>query len=175
MSDSHDTPPVSAEKRSGSLFDFLDGLQPIADLLLRVTVAWAFYTSGLTKTLSANLFSLFGLEVNYPTSLAPTDTTIFLFEEEYGVPLLSPELAATLGTAAEIILPLLIIFGLFGRLAALGLFVFNIVAVISYEPAQTGNAFYLHFVWGVMLLAVVAHGPGKISIDHLFRMMFRRE
>ncbi len=160
------------EQKSG-IFDFLNSLQPIADLFLRVWVAWAFYTSGLTKVASVSLFKFLNLNFGYPTSLAPTDTTIFLFEEEYQVPILSAELAAQLGTAAEIIIPLFIIFGLFGRLAALGLFVFNIVAVISYSAAQVGNALVLHIMWGIMLLVVIAHGPGKISLDYLFSRMMR--
>ena len=160
------------EQKSG-IFDFLNNLQPIADLFLRVWVAWAFYTSGLTKVASVSIFKFLNLNFGYPTSLAPTDTTIFLFEEEYQVPILSAELAAQLGTVAEIIIPLFIIFGLFGRLAALGLFVFNIVAVVSYSAAQVGNALVLHIMWGIMLLVVVAHGPGKISLDHLFGRMMR--
>lgn len=157
------------------IFSFFDVLQPIADLLLRVWVAWAFYTSGLTKVTTNSLFTLFNKNFGYPTSLAPTDTTIFLFEEEYQVPLLSPELAAQLGTAAEIIIPLFIIFGLFGRLAALGLFVFNIVAVLSYPAAQAGFALEQHILWGLMLLIVVAHGPGKISLDYLINEMRQKE
>ena len=154
---------------SESFFDFLNALQPLSDLIMRVVVGWAFYASGITKVVSEPLINLLGTEIKYPTSLAPTDTTLFLFEEEYNVPLLAPELAAQLGTMAEIILPVLLVLGLFGRLAALGLFVFNIVAVLSYPPAQSGAGLYLHVLWGVILLALVAHGPGKISIDHIFR------
>ena len=161
------------EQKSG-IFGFLNNLQPIADLFLRVWVAWVFYTSGLTKVASESLFKFLNLNFGYPTSLAPTDTTIFLFEEEYQVPILPAELAAQLGTAAEIIIPLFIIFGLFSRLAAIGLFVFNIVAVLSYPPAQAGNGLILHIMWGLMLLMVIAHGPGKISLDHLFSSAMRR-
>lgn len=161
------------DKKPG-LFDFFNSLQPIADLFLRVWVAWAFYTSGLTKVASVSLFKFLNKNFGYPTSLAPTDTTIFLFEEEYKVPLLPTELAAQLGTMAEIIIPLLIIVGLLGRLSALGLFVFNIVAVISYPPAQSGLALEQHILWGLMLFIVVAHGPGKISLDHLISKMVKK-
>jgi putative oxidoreductase len=157
------------------IFSFFDVLQPIADLLLRVWVAWAFYTSGLTKVTTHSLFTFFNKNFGYPTSLAPTDLTISLFKDEYQVPLLSPELAAQMGTAAEIILPLFIIFGLFGRLAALGLFIFNITAVLSYPAAQAGFALEQHILWGLMLLIVVAHGPGKLSLDNLFNQMRQKE
>ncbi len=163
------SPEPEPGEENRTIFSFLNFLQPLADLLVRLVVAWAFYTSGLTKTLSTTLFSLAGRDVAIPTSLAPTDTTLFLFQEEYKVPILAPELAAQVGTAAEIILPVFLAFGLLGRLSALGLFVFNIVAVISYEAAQSGIAFYQHVLWGLLLLITIAHGPGKISIDQLFR------
>jgi putative oxidoreductase len=142
---------------------------------MRLVVGWAFYASGLTKVMSsALLMNVAGHEVRYPTSIEPNASAVMLFEHEYSVPFLDPALAAQLGTAAEIVLPLLLIFGLFGRLSALGLFVFNIVAVLSYEAAQVGPAFYLHIVWGTMLLSLLAHGPGKISIDYLFTPKKRR-
>ncbi|MFO1351467.1 MAG: DoxX family protein [Gammaproteobacteria bacterium] len=156
-------------------FDSFNGLQPIADLLLRLTVAWAFYASGITRVVSEPLANAFGLNVSYPTSLTPTESTLTLYANEYHVPFLTPELAAQIGTAAEIVLPVLIVLGLFGRLGALGLFIFNIVAVVSYPAgmwAADGSptpGLYLHLLWGLMLLIIVAHGPGKISIDHLVR------
>ena len=59
---------------------------PVADLVARLWVAYAFYASGLTKVASGAV-SLFGFQLGYPTSLAPTDSTIMLFEYEYEVPL----------------------------------------------------------------------------------------
>ena len=58
-------------------------LEPVALLAARCYVAWAFFASGLTK-------------------LRDWDSTLMLFEYEYQVPLLPFELAAYLGTAAEI-------------------------------------------------------------------------
>ena len=137
MADMHD-PTDYADQQSTSFFDFLNWFQPLTDLLLRLTVAWAFYQSGITKVVAETIATLpFIGDFKIPTSLAPTDSTIMLFEYEYSVPILPPDLAAQLGTAAEIILPVLLAFGLFGRLSALGLFVFNVVAVLSYEAAQT--------------------------------------
>lgn len=166
--------PVDTPRPKPTLFAGLDGLRPITDLWLRLVVAWAFYTSGLTKVTSNLLIHVFGTDLRYPTSLHPTFTTQLLFQNEYHVPLLSPALAAQLGPVVEIGMPVLIALGLFGRPAAIILFVFNIVAVLSYQAAQSGPAFYLHVLWGTLLLAVIAHGPGKISIDYLFARLFRR-
>lgn len=127
----------------------LDFLSPLADLALRLWVANVFFKSGLTK-------------------IQGFDTTIMLFTDEYHVPLLSPLVAAYLGTAAELVLPVLLVLGLGGRFAALALFVFNIVAVISY-PDLNEVGIGQHQVWGLMLLVSALHGPGKLSIDHFLR------
>ncbi|MDQ2695591.1 MAG: DoxX family protein [Pseudomonadota bacterium] len=150
----------------------LDHLQPIADLVLRCYVAWVFFKSGMTKTLTGS-FTLLGREFSYPVSVAPTDTTITLFRYEYEVPLLSPELAAQLGTLAELVLPAFLILGLAGRYAAIALFVFNIVAVVSY-PGLSAAGLVDHWVWGIMLLVVIAHGPGRLSIDYLLGRRYYR-
>lgn len=125
---------------------------PVSDLLLRLWVAKIFFWSGLTKIKSM-------------------DSTIMLFKYEYEVPFLPPEVAAYLGTYAELVLPVLLAVGLAGRFAATSLFVFNIIAVVSY-PALNEIGREQHLVWGLMLLVAVLRGPGKISIDHLIRRRF---
>jgi putative oxidoreductase len=120
---------------------------PAGDVLLRLWVAAAFFKSGLAKV----------------TSL---ETTILLFEYEYQVPVLSPVVAAYLSTAGELGFSALLVLGLFGRLAALGLFFVNVVAVISY-PALMEHALQMHYAWGLVLLVLVLRGPGKLSIDHV--------
>jgi len=148
--------------RIGSLGDLvrrahraLGLLAPIVDLAVRLWVAAVFFRSGLVKIQS-------------------WETTILLFTNEYRVPLLSPELAAVLGTAAELVLPVLLALGLGGRLAAAALSVFNIVAVISY-PGLEAAGLEQHQVWGLMLVVTLLHGPGALSIDHLIaRRLGRR-
>lgn len=136
----------------GALRIAQEWLAPVLDLGMRLFVAEAFLTSGRTK-------------------IASWDTTVALFENEYQVPLLLPELAAYLGTAAELTLPVFIALGLGGRLAAIALFVFNIVAVISY-PDLSVAGLKDHQLWGLILLVVAVHGPGKLSIDHFIRRRF---
>lgn len=123
----------------------LDWLSPLGVLGLRLWVANVFWKSGMTKIQS-------------------WDSTVMLFTYEYQVPLLSPELAAYLGTAAELAMPPLLALGLFGRGAAGILFVFNIIAVISY-PGLNDAGVRDHQVWGLMLLIPLLQGPGKLSLD----------
>lgn len=149
-----------------------DLLTPVADFLARYWVAAAFFSSGLTKTVSGS-FTLFGHSFSYPLSLLPTETTFTLFEYEYHVPLLPSALAAYMGTATELLLPVFLFLGLGTRYAALVLFVFNIVAVLSY-PDLNDAGLAQHQVWGLLLLITLCHGPGKLSLDHLIDRWVRR-
>ena len=149
-----------------------DLLTPVADFLARYWVAAAFFSSGLTKTVSGS-FTLFGHSFSYPLSLLPTETTFTLFEYEYHVPLLPSALAAYMGTATELLLPVFRFLGLGTRYAALVLFVFNIVAVLSY-PDLNDAGLAQHQVWGLLLLITLCHGPGKLSLDHLIGRWIRR-
>jgi putative oxidoreductase len=151
----------------------LDALTPFADLIARLWVAWAFYSAGLTKV-TASSINLLGFHFPYPTSLIPTESTLLLFKHEYSVPLVSPTIAAYMGSPQEVLLPIFIAFGLAGRYAAIVLFLFNIVAVISYPAAQTGAGFIQHQAWGILLLLIICRGPGKISIDYLIKRILRR-
>ncbi|MCP5426298.1 MAG: DoxX family protein [Gammaproteobacteria bacterium] len=147
-------------------------LTPLADLLARYWVAAAFFGSGLTKTLTGS-FMLFGHTFNYPLSLVPTESTFTLFEYEYHVPVLSPVLAAYLGTAVELLMPVFLLLGLGTRYAAAVLFVFNVIAVVSY-PELMDAGFQDHQVWGLLLLITICHGPGQLSLDYLIGRLMGR-
>ena len=123
----------------------LEALQPLAQLAARLVLAQVFLLSGLTK-------------------LRDWDVTLALFADEYHVPLLPPEVAAWAGTGGELVLPVLLALGLGGRLAALGLFVVNAVAVISLTDIAPA-ALQQHQFWGSLLLALLLWGPGRWSVD----------
>ncbi len=127
-------------------------LAPMVDLAVRLVVGAAFFQSGLTKVQS-------------------WDTTLALFENEYSVPLLPPQLAAYAGTFTELFFPILLVLGLGGRFAAGVLFVFNIIAVISYADLSPAGIMQ-HQYWGLLLLVTLFHGPGRLSVDHLLRSRF---
>lgn len=127
-------------------------LAPVLDLGIRLWLAQVFFMSGLTKIQS-------------------WDTTLSLFENEYRVPLLPSEVAAYAGTFTELFFPVLLVLGLGTRFAAGVLFVFNIIAVISY-PDLGEVGLKDHHYWGLLLLIPLLHGPGKISIDHFIRRRF---
>jgi len=123
----------------------LETLQPLAQLAARLYVAQAFFLSGLTK-------------------IRDWDTTLALFNDEYHVPLLPPELAAVMGTGGELVLPVLLALGLAGRFAALGLSVMNVVAVLSLAEIAPA-ALQQHQFWGSLLIGLLLWGPGRWSVD----------
>jgi putative oxidoreductase len=128
-----------------SLNSALDALQPLASLMARAYVAEAFFKSGLTK-------------------LRDWDITLALFEDEYKVPLLPPDIAAVMGTGGEIVLPVLLLLGLGGRFGALGLSVMNVVSVLSLAEISA-TALQQHITWGVLLAGLAIFGSGRWSLD----------
>lgn len=126
-------------------------LQPAGALAARLYIAQVFWLAGLTK-------------------IRDWETTLLLFTEEYRVPLLPPAWAAVSGTAGELLLPVLLVLGLGGRLAALGLSVVNAVAAISL-PDIAPAAWQQHLTWGALLAALVLSGPGRWSVDRLWASM----
>lgn len=134
---------------------WLAHLQSLALLGARLFVAKVFFMSGLTK-------------------LRDWEITLALFADEYQVPLLSPEVAAYMGTGGELVLPVLLVLGIATRFAALGLSFVNVVAVLSL--AEIAPAALLgHQLWGAMLLAVVLWGAGRWSADALLINRSRRQ
>jgi putative oxidoreductase len=129
-----------------SVAQALNTLQPVAALLARLYVAQVFFLSGLTK-------------------IRDWDITLALFMDEYKVPLLPPALAAVMGTAGELILPVLLVLGLGGRFAALCLSFVNVVAVVSLAEIAPA-ALQQHVFWGALLAGIAIYGPGRFSVDH---------
>lgn len=150
MSQPHDTHAIPARLQPVArgltlLHRGLDALRPLAALAARVYVAQVFFLAGVTK-------------------LRDWSSTLDLFTYEYQVPLLPPVLAAWLGTAGELILPILLVLGLGGRVAALGLSGVNVMAVLSL-PDMPEAAFQLHVFWGSLLVGLAVYGPGLWSVD----------
>lgn len=133
-------------QRLNRLFDRIP--HDIVALALRVFPAMVFFQSGRTK-----VDGLFGIK----------DSTWFLFEHEYALPVIPSDLAAVLATTAEHVLPILMVLGLATRFSALGLLAMTAVIQIFVYP----GAWITHGLWAAALLAVVARGPGALSLDRV--------
>ena len=121
------------------------------DLLLlvaRVAIAAIFFLSGRTKV---------------EGFLTITDSAYELFRTEYALPLVSPQIAAHAATYSEHLFPALLVLGLFTRPAAAALLGMTLVIEIFVYP----DAWPTHLSWAAILLALIARGGGKWSIDHV--------
>lgn len=129
----------------------LGSFESLLLLAIRLWVSWEFLKSGWLKITS-------------------WQSTVFLFENEYRVPVLPPYAAAVAGTLGELAFPALLIVGLAGRLSAAGLFAVNVMAVVSYAHVLLTEGFEAavgqHVLWGFALLVLVVFGPGRVSLDH---------
>jgi putative oxidoreductase len=138
----------------GAIRAVIFGLEqiPIAlpELVLRLGVALVFWRSGLTKLPFGNI------------------STLALFQEEYRVPLLPPELAAYLATSVELVVPWLLLVGLGTRLGAAILLAQTLLIQIFVYPENYPD----HLLWAGPLLYLLLRGPGTWSIDRLIRNAF---
>jgi putative oxidoreductase len=132
--------------------DMLD-LAPfsLVQLASRIAVAEVFWRSSQSK-------------------LASWTSTIQLFANEYKVPVISPETAAYLGTATELIGSLLLFAGLLSRAAAFALLGLVSVIQLTVYPENWPD----HILWASLLLMIITRGPGVFSLDYLFGRIFNR-
>tara|TARA_R100000541_G_scaffold2171_14_gene8351 strand:+ start:34032 stop:34406 length:375 start_codon:yes stop_codon:yes gene_type:complete len=117
-------------------------------LVARLAIAAVFFYSGRTK-------------VSGFLTIKPS--TFNLFETEYTLPLLSPQLAAHLATYAEHLFPLLLVIGLFTRLSVLALLGMTLVIQVFVYP----DAWPTHLTWIGLMLLVIGRGAGHWSADRM--------
>lgn len=148
-----------------TIANFLDRLAAVALILappiLRLALAVPFFKSGLTK---------------WDGFLSLSPAAAFLFEDEFKLHLFgglyslpAPELLAWFDGAAEIVLPVLLVLGLATRFSALGLLVMTGVIQLV-VPDGWAN---FHLPWAAMAIAIVALGPGRLSLDRVIEARCR--
>jgi putative oxidoreductase len=126
----------------------------------RFAIAAVFWKSGQTKIegFSLDIIAM-KMELGFPRL---AETTGFLFEYEYNLPLIPPMIAAVLATLAEHLLPILILSGLFTRLAGFGIAMMTLVIQIFVYP----DAYPTHATWLAIALLLMYRGPGSFSLDN---------
>jgi putative oxidoreductase len=129
-------------------------------LVARFAIAAVFWRSGQTKIegFSLDLIAM-KVELGLPRL---AESTGFLFEYEYDLPLIPPMVAAILATLAEHILPILILSGLFTRLAGFGIAMMTLVIQLFVYP----DAYPTHATWLAIALLLMYRGAGVLSLDH---------
>lgn len=137
--------------------------QSLIAFLGRFSIAAVFWKSGQTKVQGFVIDILDGrFELGIPRF---ADGTIDLFRDEYGLPLIPPELAALMATVAEHVFPILLLLGLATRLSATALLGMTLIIQIFVYP----GAYPTHGLWATVLLFLMAKGGGVFSLDHLVR------
>lgn len=126
----------------------------LVGLAARVFPAAVFWQSGQTKVEGWHV----------------SDNAIYLFREEYKLPLIDPAVAAHLAAFAEHFFPILLVVGLASRFAALALLGMTLVIEIFVYP----DAWPTHGVWAACFLVIIARGPGRFSLDHLIAPRYAR-
>jgi putative oxidoreductase len=128
----------------------------LVQLVLRFALAVPFWKSGILK---------------WDGFLRLSDTAVTLFTEEFMLhlpggpyPYPAPTAMAFLSGCAEITFPILLVLGFVTRLAALGLLFMTLIVELTVPEGWP-----IHITWAAMALAIVAWGPGRLSLDHLIR------
>jgi putative oxidoreductase len=134
-------------------------------LLGRFSIAAVFWLSAQTKVDGFALNIVYGeWELGWPRL---SDSVVDLFRDEYRLPLLPPEWAAWMAAVGEHVFSALLLVGLASRLSALALLSMTAVIQVFVYP----DAYATHGVWAAVLLYIMAHGPGAISLDHWLSKM----
>ncbi len=140
--------------KSARMLALIDAVQrngtPIIDLLIRIALFRVFFWSGLVK-------------------IHDWAGTVQLFQYEYMVPVLPPNLAALLAASCELGASSFVLIGLLTRLAALPLLLMSMVIQFILGAANPSYNDLEHYLWMVLLLSVIVRGPGVISIDTWLR------
>lgn len=153
LSTTHPMPAMSWQSRLIGARDLAARFpMPVIEVLLRLGIASVFWKSAMTK-------------------LANWDLTLALFAKEYQVPVLPPEIAAYLATAAELTCPVLLVFGIGARFGALALLGMTMVIQLFVYPDNWSE----HLLWASILTYILTRGAGVISIDYLiYRWLLNR-
>ena len=157
-------------------------LEPLALLALRLAGAKVFWDSGLTKwngflQFDKEKYDLFLYEFFCPDppragALQLCDSTTLEYTEGSAIVSMIKALAVMAGVM-EIALPVLLVVGLFSRLAALGLFGMTLFIQLAVFPTWS-HWWNPAMWWAAVLLALVACGPGAWSLDRLLGLEGRR-
>ncbi|MGO9422702.1 MAG: DoxX family protein [Roseiarcus sp.] len=125
-------------------------------------MALPFFKSGLTK---------------WTGFLSLSPAAEYLFEDEFKLHVFgqafdfpAPGLIAFVDGVAEIALPVLLVIGLATRFSAFGLLVMTgVIQLVVPDGWQN-----FHLPWAALATAIIALGPGPVSIDHALARFFSK-
>lgn len=142
-----------------------------------------YFNSALTK-FDAGFLGLFPPSAGAFAQILPPIAEQYTYNVD-AIPFFPWHLVVIAGSLAEIVLPVLIVIGLFSRLSALGMIgfvlvqtvidvAFHDVALGGLFNAQPGQLVDQRLLWAFLLLIVVVKGGGKVSLDRLLARLAGR-
>lgn len=131
--------------------------QAVFDLTMRLSIFFVFWNAAQSKLAGGTIL---GQKLQFWNV---SESTVMLFDFEYGLPLIPADVAAYLATFGEFFLALGLLFGFLTRLSAFGLFIMTAVIQIFVYP----EIWQEHLIWGAILLYIMRNGAGKFSLDYV--------
>lgn len=128
----------------------------LVSLVLRLGIAVPFWKSGLTK------WDGFGVLSETPVLLFENEFVLHVFGQEYSYPF--PLFMAYASSIGEIVLPILVVLGLFTRFAALGLLLMTLIIQLTFPEGWP-----IHLTWAAMALGVIYLGGSKLAVDRFIK------
>lgn len=129
--------------------------------------------AGVVQRLNAIPYSLIALVARAATfsvffrsglqKLSDWNATLLLFQNEYHVPVLPPNLAAYMAASLELGASTLVLLGLLTRAGVTALLGMTAVIEIFVYPMAWPD----HLQWLAFMFVLLARGPGAISVDAL--------
>jgi putative oxidoreductase len=128
----------------------------LVSLVLRFGIAIPFWKSGLTK------WDGFGVLSETPLILFENEFMLHILGQEYSFPF--PMVMAYASSIGEIVLPILVVLGLFTRFAGVGFLLMTLIIQLTFP-----DAWPLHFTWAAMAIGVIYLGGSKLSLDRFIK------
>lgn len=143
---------ASLVRRASALVETV--AQPsLTQFMLRLGLAVPFWRSGVNK---------------WDGFLNLNEVAVLLFTSEFKLHLPggpyaypAPGVMAFLSGTAEVVLPVLLVFGIGTRFAAAALLAMTVLIQLTVPEGWP-----VHLTWAAMALGIMAWGPGRLSADH---------
>lgn len=123
----------------------------VANLVLRLFLAWEFGESGVTKFMGSNWFTEIQGDFPFPFNIIPTDISWFI------------------ATWSELLGAVLLVIGLGTRYISIVLLILTLVAWYSVHAGFgyniCSNGYKMALIYCVALIPLITTGAGKLSLD----------
>ena len=130
---------------------YTESVKDIPLLLIRLTLAYGFYTPAINKWQDINAIASWFESMNYPL----------------------PKLNAYMAAGTEMAGVVLLALGFASRIISIPLIIVMLVAIFTVHINNgweaSNNGFEIPFYYMIMLFVILIYGPGKISLQGIIK------